>query len=404
MERRSGPDVLQSFTSPTFLRRFAGPQADEFAILFRQGGGSADTAHHVEAGYLALADLLADHQASFRDLTRETLLLRDVRRDLPLVLDVRARVLADLGQAECAPQPAFIQQAPIGEGSGVVLLASVVVPSDRDAWSVRDVKAEPSCACEGCARSGARMVRLGDQASFHTANVYGAGRDAFEQAWNMFCEAERLLQQCGMGFRDVVRTWIHLRDIDRDYDALNRARRKFFLDRGIELRPASTGVQGAPFPDEHDFSLSLSAVRSPRTLDVTRMSTPTLNEAWSYGADFSRGLRLAEANKVTLYISGTASIDEAGRSVHAGDFKAQAARMLDNIESLLAQQGAGFDDLVSGITYLRNPGDEPVLRSLYRQRGFGDFPCPIVEAPLCRPELLCETEAVASLPLARTGA
>ncbi len=69
------------------------------------------------------------------------------------------------------------------------------------------------------------------------------------------------------------------------------------------------------------------------------MSTPTLNEAWSYGADFSRGLRLAEANKVMLYVSGTASIDEAGRSVHLGNFEAQVDRMLDNIERCLPSRG-----------------------------------------------------------------
>lgn len=219
----------------------------------------------------------------------------------------------------------------------------------------------------------------------------------------MFCAAERLLQQCGMGFRDVFRTWIQMRDIDRDYGALNKARREFFGQRGIELRPASTGVQGSPFPDGHDLSMCILAVRRPRPLDVTRMSTPTLNEAWSYGADFSRGLRLVEANKVALYISGTASIDEAGRSVHVGDFEAQAERMLTNIATLLAQQGASFENLVSGVTYLKNPGDEPVLRAMYRERGFDKFPCPIVEAPLCRPELLCETEAVAMLPLQAAG-
>jgi enamine deaminase RidA (YjgF/YER057c/UK114 family) len=240
--------------------------------------------------------------------------------------------------------------------------------------------------------------------SLHTTNVYGRGSAAFEQAFDMFCAAERLLHQCGMGFRDVARAWIHLRDIDRDYDALNKARREFFQDRGIEQRPASTGVQGLPFPDVHDFSLSLQAVQSPRALDVTRMSTPTLNEAWDYGADFSRGLKLTEVNKVMLHISGTASIDEAGRTVHVGNFEAQVDRMLDNIESLLAQQGAGFDNLVSGITYLKNPGDAPVLRSMCRERGFDNFPCVLVEAALCRPELLCETEAVAMLPLATAGA
>ncbi len=79
----------------------------------------------------------------------------------------------------------------------------------------------------------------------------------------MFRVAEGLLGDAGMSFGDVVRTWIHLRDIDRDYDALNEARREFFRHCGIELRPASTGVQGIPFPDAHDFSMSLYAVRPP---------------------------------------------------------------------------------------------------------------------------------------------
>jgi enamine deaminase RidA (YjgF/YER057c/UK114 family) len=207
-----------------------------------------------------------------------------------------------------------------------------------------------------------------------------------------------------MTFRDVVRTWIHLRDIDRDYDALNQARRDFFRHCGIERRPASTGVQGIPFPDVHDFSMSLCAVKSTRPLDVTAVSTPSLSEAWDYGADFSRGLRVAEGSKVTLYVSGTASIDEAGHTAHVGDFAAQVERMLHNIASLLAQQGATFANLVSGVGYLKNAQDASVLRSIFRQRGFAGFPCALVEAPLCRPELLCEAEAVAVLPPATAGA
>jgi enamine deaminase RidA (YjgF/YER057c/UK114 family) len=399
-ERRLASDVLRPPSSSSVLRRFSGPEADELAILCRPADRSPDTAHQAEAVYRELAELLAAHQSSFRDLTTETLLLRDIRRDLPRVLAIRTRVLAELGRGDFAPPPAFIQQAPVDQGASFELSASAVVPRHRDAWSVRDVRAVPSCTCEGCARSGARLVRLGDQLSLHTTNLYGVGGDAFEQALDMFYAAERLLQQCGMGFRDVARAWIHLRDIGRDYDALNKARREFFRHRGIERRPASTGVQGIPFPDAHDFSLSLQAVQSARPLDIGVMSTPTLNEAWSYGADFSRGLRVVEANKVMLHISGTASLDEAGRSVHVGNFEAQVDRMLENIETLLAQQGASFRNVVSGITYLKNPGDAPVLRSMCREHGFDNFPCALVEAPLCRPELLCETEAVAMLPLA----
>lgn len=389
--------------SSSVLRLIAGPEADELAILCRPEG-PWDPVHQAEAAYRALAEILAGQGASFRDLTCETLFLRDVRHELPGVLGARSRVLSDIGQGACAPLPAFIGQAPVEAGSSFELSASAVVPRHRDTWSVRDVRAAPSCGCEGCARSGARLVRLGEQVSLHTANVYGAGCDPFEQAWNMFCAAERLLGQCGMGFRDVVRTWIHLRDIDRDYEALNKARREFFLHRGIDRRPASTGVQGTPLPDAHDFSMTLHAVQSQKPLDATPMSAESLNEAWSYGADFSRGLRVAEANKLTLHVSGTASIGEAGQTAHLGDFEAQADRMLHNISSLLAPQGATFENLVSGITYLRDPSDAPVLRSLFHRRGFDGFPCTMVVAPLCRPELLCETEVVGVLPLPTAGA
>ena len=98
-------------------------------------------------------------------------------------------------------------------------------------------------------------------------------------------------------------------------------------------------------------------------------------------------------------MSGTASIDEAGRTVHVGDFEAQAERMLVNISSLLEAHGASFQDLVSAVAYLKNAGDAPLLRAIFHEHGFVGFPCTLVEAPICRPDLLCETEAVAVLPL-----
>lgn len=386
------------------LGRFAGPEADEIAIVARSSARADDAGRQAEAIYRELIAVLAAERSSTGDVVRETLFLRDVPRDLPRVLDARARVLADAGQAEQAPWPGFIEQAPVAAGARVELAASLVIPRRRDAWSVRDVPAQVPCRCAGCARSGARVVRLGDQTSLQTTNVHGTGTDAFAEALDMFAAAERLLERCGMGFGDVVRTWVHLRDIARDYDALNAARREFFRQRGIDPRPASTGVQGGPFPDAHDFSLTLSALQSPRPLDRTPMSTPLLSEAWSYGADFCRGLRVVEAGKVTLHVSGTASIDEAGRTAHVGDFGGQTARMLDNVASLLAEQGAGFEHVVSAVAYLRNAADAAALEEAFRARGFGGFPCAVVEAALCRPELLCETEAVAVLPLARGGA
>jgi enamine deaminase RidA (YjgF/YER057c/UK114 family) len=131
------------------------------------------------------------------------------------------------------------------------------------------------------------------------------------------------------------------------------------------------------------------------------MTTPTLNEAPVYGSDFSRGMRIQESNKVALHISGTASLDETGKTLHLDDFEAQADRMLLNVAALLKEQGATFSDVVSAMTYLKHPADAQRLRQKFHEAGYDGFPNVVVQAPVCRPELLCETEALAVL--ARTG-
>src|SRR5262245_8965695 len=112
--------------SSTALRRFAGAEAEELAILCRPSDTPRDAAHQADAVYRALAAQLSAERASVRDVTTETLFLRDIRRDLPRVLEVRARVLADLGQAEGAPPPAFIGQAPLDTDAAFELAAGVV--------------------------------------------------------------------------------------------------------------------------------------------------------------------------------------------------------------------------------------------------------------------------------------
>ena len=92
------------------------------------------------------------------------------------------------------------------------------------------------------------------------------------------------------------------------------------------------------------------------------MSAPTLNEAMHYGSDFVRGIKMVESNKIALHVSGTASIDEVGRTAHPGDFDGQVERMLVNVKALLEGQGTGFGDVVSAVTYLKRATDAGRLR------------------------------------------
>ena len=88
-----------------------------------------------------------------------------------------------------------------------------------------------------------------------------------------------------------------------------------------------------------------------------------------------------------------------------GDFEAQVDRMLHNIASLLDRQGATVGNLVSGVTYLKRPRAtrRSCGRCFVRMASTASH-ARLVEASLCRPELLCEAEAVAVLPLASPGA
>ena len=69
---------------------------------------------------------------------------------------------------------------------------------------------------------------------------------------------------------------------------------------------------------------------------------PVLIEAYDYEkpSTFSRGMRVDIGNVAVLLISGTASIDEHGVSVHLGDFRAQCQRTFQNIAGLLEAEGA----------------------------------------------------------------
>jgi enamine deaminase RidA (YjgF/YER057c/UK114 family) len=102
-----------------------------------------------------------------------------------------------------------------------------------------------------------------------------------------------------------------------------------------------------------------------------------------------------------LPISGTASINEQGRSVHIGDLCAQLRRTFDNITALLEVEGATWKDVVRTRCFLRDIDRDYAdfnrgRNEFFRQQGLDPFPASTgIQAKLCRPELLVEIEAMA---------
>jgi 2-iminobutanoate/2-iminopropanoate deaminase len=102
-----------------------------------------------------------------------------------------------------------------------------------------------------------------------------------------------------------------------------------------------------------------------------------------------------------VLISGTASIDDAGNTVHVGDFRAQTRRTFSNITGLLASEGATWKDVVRTTCYLRDiERDYQAFNEersvFYKKQGLDPLPASTgIQAILCRPDLLIEIEAIA---------
>jgi enamine deaminase RidA (YjgF/YER057c/UK114 family) len=126
-----------------------------------------------------------------------------------------------------------------------------------------------------------------------------------------------------------------------------------------------------------------------------------LNEAYDYGSAFSRGMRIDLNGLTILLISGTASIDEVGKTIHTGDLRAQTRRTFANITALLAAEGATWHDIVRTTCYLRDIDRDYTAfneerNAFYREQKLNPLPASTgIQAKLCRSDLLVEIEAIA---------
>ena len=178
------------------------------------------------------------------------------------------------------------------------------------------------------------------------------------------------------------------------------------------VRPLSAGERGemtalgvlardgrlltpSPFPETGTAGRTVE----PRALHASSV----LNEAYDYPrpASFSRGIRFDLGDKTMLLVSGTASVDEAGLTRHAGDFRAQLWRTYRNITALLEAEGATWHDIVRTTCYLRDIERDyrdfnDIRTTFFGWLGLDPLPASTgIQARLCREDLLVEIEAIA---------
>lgn len=105
----------------------------------------------------------------------------------------------------------------------------------------------------------------------------------------------------------------------------------------------------------------------------------------------------------TVYVAGQVALDSTGQLVGAGDFRAQADRVYQNLRRAVASVGGTLEDVVKTTTFITDVKNVPTLREVraqYARSGRPPANTLLVVSSLARPELLIEVEAIAIL---RTG-
>jgi len=228
-------------------------------------------------------------------------------------------------------------------------------------------------------------------------------KGAVAQARHMFYNAELGLKAHGMEYRHVARTWIYLARLLEWYREFNEVRTSYYRPAGFGLTggpafPASTGIQG--FSDNEECLMDVLALTSDcperaAALPIRRSSRQ--DSSFNYGSAFSRGMVFQIEGRRTVHVSGTASINAAGTSVHVGDAEMQSLETLLCVAAILEEQGGSLANITSATLFCKDRSSWEAWMRVSRLLRIPGFPKVCVLADVCRPDLLVELEAVAAI-------
>lgn len=225
-------------------------------------------------------------------------------------------------------------------------------------------------------------------------------RPRAEQARALFDRMAAALAVADMQFTDTVRTWLYLDRLLEWYGEFNGVRTQFFEEHGVfdRMVPASTGI-GAANPWGAALLADLLAI-APRngSCRVEAVESPLQCPALDYRSSFSRAVQISLPSHRELFISGTASIDAAGRSVHLGDPAGQIERTMAVVEAILQSRGMHWPHLTRGIAYFKRREDVIVWEDWAAAHRLPRFSLAISHADVCRDDLLFEIELDAVHP------
>jgi enamine deaminase RidA (YjgF/YER057c/UK114 family) len=224
--------------------------------------------------------------------------------------------------------------------------------------------------------------------------------DSAKQTQRLLSQLNEELESNNLSMkRDLLRTWVYVRDVDNWYMGMVNARRQFFELHGLNQEsryPASTGVGGKAHAVDCLIDIDALAFSGLADEQLIKMEARDyLSPTTQYGVAFERGIRIRFGDRSHLHISGTASIGTHGEIMYPGDLLKQAERTVANMSALLKGQGASIRDMAYIILYLRDSSVFEIVKEHLYTLIPREIPLVPVTAAICRPGWLIEMEGVA---------
>lgn len=264
-----------------------------------------------------------------------------------------------------------------------------------------------------------------------------------EQTKDTFEILDKILQLNGFKFTDTIRTWIYLDHLLEWYDDFNIVRTAFFEKTGVfdAMVPASTGIgagnsfgsaimmdliavqplkrssnissqekqsrsdilpnqkltDGSIFAKGYGLAQqNVSPTDSGKPINnypkIRAIKSPLQNPALDYKSSFSRAVEIEYPTHTKLLISGTASIDPQGNTVHLDDPEKQIRLTMEVIKAILESRNMDWGDLFRGIAYFKDMNYKPIYEKVAAELKIPHFPLAISHADVCRHDLLFEIE------------
>ena len=159
-----------------------------------------------------------------------------------------------------------------------------------------------------------------------------------------------------MRVNNVARTWFFLNGICDWYRQFNPVRNQFYQEKQLfhELIPASTGIGGKNPSGAAIMTGAWAVEKKTDESAMTEVPSPLQCASMDYGSAFSRAVLMTVPDSRRLLISGTASIDPEGRSVHVGNADRQIALSMEVVEQILSSKGLDFSTVTRATAYFKN--------------------------------------------------